>query len=290
MVCSRLRVKSHTHRNPVVFTGADVNDFTERVARSIGRHFVMLSCLKRSPASKEVRVHIFSGFVVDILGEWFYVTAGHILKDIRSAINDGSSFDTWRLDDQIAGNQFSNIAVPYDFQLEHWCVLEDASAGLDYAAVHLGGLYRQQLEIGGVVPFTKQAWGDYVTECDHWALVGIPRESISYGATNITAEFVMLPLVPVEPPHSAEKKAENQFFAKIMDGSEEIIKDIDGMSGGPIVMLWKADDTWNYSVIGVQSAWYPNARIIAACPFSSFAEALETLVEEAISESRCSKC
>jgi hypothetical protein len=64
------------------------------------------------------------------------------------------------------------------------------------------------------------------------------------------------------------------------------VKDVDGMSGGPIVMLWKANEAWKYSVIGIQSAWYRSARIIAACPFSSFTEALEPVVHEALSGPR----
>jgi hypothetical protein len=154
----------------------------------------------------------------------------------------------------------------------------------------VGGLYRQQLEAGGVVPITKQAWGDHVTEHDHWVLYGIPSESISYdGANQITAKVVMVPLVSAEPPRLVEQKAENQFYAKLANGSEEVVGDIDGMSGGPIVMLRKADDTWKYSVIGVQSGWYSSTRVIAACPFSSFAEALEPVVEEALFELRRAK-
>lgn len=126
-----------------------MNNFSDRVATSIGRHFVMLSCLYRSSTSDKAQVLIFSGFVVDVLGEWFYVTAGHVPKGIGSMIDDGYTFDTWRLNDQAAGKQFEEVAVPFDFQFEHWCVLEDASVGLDYAAVHLGGLYRQQLESVG---------------------------------------------------------------------------------------------------------------------------------------------
>jgi len=220
---------------------------------------------------------------VEIMGEWFYMTAGHILKDLRTAMDAGSVFDEWRLGDQTAGNKFNNVPVPYDFQLEQWSVLEDESTGLDYAAVHLGGLFRQQLEAGGVAPITKQAWGDHITQHDHWILAGIPRESISYDDTsNITAKFVMVPLLPTKPPPLPEQKAGNQFFAKLADGSEKVVSDIVGMSGGPIIMLWKVDNTWKYSIIGVQSAWYPKGRIIAACPFPSFAEALEPVVEEAL--------
>jgi hypothetical protein len=59
------------------------------------------------------------------------------------------------------------------------------------------------------------------------------------------------------------------------------IKDIDGMSGGPVFALKKVDGVWKYKVIGVQSGWYPSARIIAACPISSFGVALEEAVESA---------
>ncbi len=76
-------------------------------------------------------------FLVDILGEWFYVTAGHILRDVGTAIAAGSEFDVWRLDDQTAGNRFSGKAVPYAFDLKQWFVLQDDSQGFDYQ--HLFG-------------------------------------------------------------------------------------------------------------------------------------------------------
>ncbi|WP_152620434.1 hypothetical protein [Pseudomonas sp. W15Feb9B] len=263
-----------------------MNNFSDRVATSIGRHFVMLSCLYRSSTSDKAQVLIFSGFVVDVLGEWFYVTAGHVPKGIGSMIDDGYTFDTWRLNDQAAGKQFEEVAVPFDFQFEHWCVLEDASVGLDYAAVHLGGLYRQQLEVGGVIPFTKEAWGDYIADHDYWIIVGVPTESISENTSKITAQVVMIPLSPAKPPQNVGYRAENQFYAKLMDGSEEVVNNISGMSGGPIIALRQVDSIWKYNVIGIQSAWYSGSRILAACPFSSFAEALERVVEEALAEQK----
>ena len=116
-----------------------------------------LSCVQHPHDSTEMRVHVFSGFVVSVVGEWFYITAGHILKDIRTAIEAGTTFDVWRLGDQTAGNLFNNTAIPYAFELDKWFVLEDSEAGLDYATVHLGGLYRKQLEAGGVSPLAKGA-------------------------------------------------------------------------------------------------------------------------------------
>lgn len=128
------------------------------------------------------------------------------------------------------------------------------------------------------MPIDKVAWGDHVTSCDQWALVGIPSETIAYDeGTLITGRTVVIPLEPAEAPAHTGRKAENQFYARIRDLGD--IKDIDGMSGGPVFALKKVEDVWRYKVIGIQSGWYPSASIIAACPFVSLGAVLEKCVE-----------
>ncbi len=259
-----------------------MTDLTRRVAQTVGKHFVTLSCVQRVPADSSEKILVFSGFFVDVSGEWFYVTAGHIIRDIFAALASGSSFDVWRLDDQTAGNQFNGKAVPYDFDAKEWLVLRDPSIGLDYAAVHLGDFYRRQLEAGGVTAIAKNSWGDYVTEYDHWVLMGIPSETVAYdGSTAISARMVMSPLTSVDEPTDAGDKAQNQFYAKLNEGSENFFKDADGLSGGPVFALKKHGEEWKYKVIGIQSAWYPTNRTLAICPFSSFGLALEKIVAKA---------
>jgi hypothetical protein len=259
-----------------------MTDLTHRVARTVGKHFVTLSCVQHPPDDSPEKVLVFSGFIVDVLGEWFYVTAGHILRDIHTALSSGSSFDVWRLDDQTAGNRFNGMAVPYEFDENRWLVLRNEVTGLDYAAVHLEAFYRRQLEAGEVAAIAKSAWSDHATEHDYWVLVGIPSESVDYdGKTIITARVVVSPLILTEEPNSAGDKALNQFYATLIDGSERFFKDPDGMSGGPVFALKKCDNQWRYGVIGVQSAWYPTSKTLAICPFSSFGNALEEIVVEA---------
>lgn len=261
-----------------------MNDFTNRVVKTVGRHFVTLSCVQHPPQKDQTRILLFSGFVVEIVGEWFYITAGHILRDIRTAIESGSTFDVWRFGDQTASNKFNDTAIPYSFELEQWLVLEDSETGLDYAAVHLSGLYRKQLEAGEVTAIAKDAWSDHLTDHDHWALIGIPSESVLYdGKTIINARVVLAPLIQADTPPLAEEKAQNQFYAKLIDGSEQFVKDVDGMSGGPIFALKNVSGVWKYSVIGIQSAWYPTSGLLVACPFTSFGLALEKIVREALS-------
>jgi len=260
-------------------------DITRDFVRTAGKHFVSLSCVQRATGEDKSQILVFSGFVIDVLGEWLYVTAGHILRDIRTALASGSSFDIWRLGDQTAGNLFNNTAIPYAFDESVWLVVEDEGTGLDYAAVHLSWLDRRQLEAGGVTAIAKNAWSDHVTEYDHWALIGIPSESVDYdGTSEIKARLVLTPLVPAEEPALAGIKALNQFFAHPVAGSEKYVKDADGLSGGPVFTLKKVEGRWLYSVIGVQSGWYPNSKSLAICPFSTFALEVELIVAEALNE------
>lgn len=260
-----------------------MSDLATRVAESVRQHFVSLSCVQDLPDSETRKILVFSGFIVEMADEWFYITAGHILRLIRTAQTTGSTFDAWRLGDHTAGNKFNGMAVPYDFQLDQWYVIEDEDQGLDYAAVHIGGLYRRQLEVGGISPLTKAAWGTPDMNHDHWVLAGIPSESVSYdGITNIAARFVAAPLSSTDAPPLAGPRSQNQFYALLADGGEEAVRDIDGMSGGPVFMLKHENGKWKYGVIGVQSGWYRSNRTIVACPFASFAFALEEAIQSAL--------
>jgi hypothetical protein len=260
-------------------------DLTAQVAETIGKHFVTLSCIQRPPGDVPPKTLVFSGFLVEILAEWFYVSAGHILRDIETAMATGSEFDVWRLDDQTAGNGFSGMAVPYAFDLNSWLVLQDDLLGFDYATVHVAPFYRRQLEAGGATAIRKTIWSDHVVPADYWVLVGIPSESVCYdGESAIRARVVMAPLLPATTPALAERKAENQFYATPIDGSKAFFEDADGFSGGPVFALKKVDGKWCYGVIGVQSAWYLSSRTMAICPFTSFGLALEPVVAEALEE------
>jgi hypothetical protein len=260
-----------------------LSKFTQRVAASLGRHFVTLSCQQYLPGIEQPKTLVFSGFVVEILHEWFYLTAGHILEDVRAAKRAGARFDAWRFGDQLAGNAFNGAAVPYEFDDDKWLAFDDRSAGIDYAAGHIPHFYRRQLEVGGVVAIDRSAWSNHVTASDHWALVGVPSESVEYdGKTVITARVILVPLVPTAEPAAAGAKAENQFYAKPAEDSGLYFQNPDGFSGAPVFSLTHVGEQWLYNVIGVQSAWYESSGTLAVCPFTSFAQAIEDVLTEAM--------
>jgi len=254
-----------------------VSSFTERLFKTVGRHVVSLSCVQRLPETNQENILVFSGFLVKVGDAWFFVTSGHILRDIRKAIYSGVEFDVWRIDDQTAGNKFRGIAIPYAFDIDQWHVIYDEEIGLDYAAVTLNPLYCQQLEAGNAMPIGKMAWGDQFAEHDHWVLIGIPSETVRYDQeTIITGRTVMIPLDRTEKPENVGHKAENKFYAHLKNMGD--VKNIEGMSGGPLFAIKKIKGEWKYKVIGVQSSWYRSIRIIAACPFASLGSVLEEFV------------
>jgi hypothetical protein len=251
-------------------------DRNQQFREAVGRHFVSLSCVQTTPNVPK-SILIFSGFITNICDRWFYVTAGHILRDIRTSLNAGGIFDIWRLGDQTAGNQFKDTAIPFDFNIDDWLIIEDEQNGLDYAAIPLREIYCRQLHAGGVEPIGKDAWGDHLMDHDQWILAGIPSESVTYdGKSIIGARFTMIPLDVVDAPELAGSKVQNQFYGRLHTDSQSIVNNIDGMSGGPIFAV--NNQELSYVVIGIQSGWYSSNRIIAACPFTSLAFALENLV------------
>lgn len=135
-------------------------NLTDAFVRTAGKHFVSLSCVQSIDGTETA--NIFSGYIVCILDTWLLVTAGHILRDIRLAIDGGSTFDIWRLDDQTARKPEVALPIPYEFKLDDWLVLEDEEIGLDYAIVPLSQYYTDLLASGGAEPIYEDSWGDYI--------------------------------------------------------------------------------------------------------------------------------
>ena len=64
--------------------------FTDHFALSIGRHFITLSCIQHPREREEKRVHVFSGFVVDVAGEWFARWSSLIASTTKRTVCGGS--------------------------------------------------------------------------------------------------------------------------------------------------------------------------------------------------------
>lgn len=261
-----------------------MGDLIEHFKASASKHFVTLSCVQTLPDGTEI-AHVFSGFIAEVSGAWAFVTAGHVLRRFDEAMAGGSKFSVWRLGDQTAAmGRFKDTAVPFEFFRDEWLVIEREAVGLDYAVIGLHDHFRRQLVAGGVTALDKTAWAPPTQSAGtQWALMGVPSESVRYdGKTILTARFVVVRVFPANQPLGVGERAANQIYAQLIDGSEAVVSDADGLSGGPIFAVTKVDGDWKYSVIGVQSAWYRGQRLIAFCPWITFARELEKEIELAL--------
>ncbi len=251
----------------------------QRVSKSLGRHLVTLSAVQQVPNDAKEHLVVFSGFVIEVLGEWMFVTAGHVLRDIRKAMSVGTVFDIWRFSDYTADGMFKTTGIPMDFDIDDWLWVYDDAVGLDVAAMPLRELYRKALEAGNVMPIPHGAWRSNEVEWKDWAVMGVPYESVEYdGITEISARAVMVALKPVLGDEIPEEPKPFKFYARLHDKSEQVVSNVEGMSGSAIFAFDSSSEDWQYVVIGIQSSWWKSKRIISACNFLTLASALTEVV------------
>ncbi len=263
---------------------------------NVAKHVLCLSYKARLPGSEvaDSTKYSVSCFVVEIEGHWFLVTAGHVITDIKDNIGKGVIYYNFILHDQLAGNKFPPI--PYSFDVKDWVVIDTDGAnykvgdlgadanGMDYAAVPLRHLFKEGLISGGIQVIQETAWGpEPFDQYSNWLLVGIPNESHHIVAGIDKVKMTIIPLKPTDPPMSTIKPpSKNKVYAQIIRQPEidsVQVKDIAGMSGGPIFALTQIDNQLRYWVIGIQSSQYSFSDIVAFCPALHFFEGLKEAIQ-----------
>jgi len=256
-------------------TGFDIsgegNEFYQVAFRDFGQYLVGLSWLDAQGASRACFV---SGFVMEFGGNWYWVTAGHIVKDLEIVLSRGKA-ESFRLVDSY-GNAVDHNPVPFDFPTAWKTLCYDTAAGIDFAAVELGPLERQALERNGVKPVTEAEW----QAADHrryaeYIMLGLPTDSVK-GRTTAAAVFgradpSLILATQLSPVPQQFVTPSPRLIASISQEWSE--GSIDGMSGGPIFGIDMS--TGNAEIVAVQSHWRAEERIIAACPVAVFAPLVE---------------
>lgn len=248
------------------------------------KHFVLLVCRQQAGASNE-SIARASCFVVEVDGHWLLVTAAHVIERFRAAAEAGVRLTQWRLVDRQASNTFPPI--PFPGELDRWITVggEIDGSGRDYAVAEIPPLLAAGLKAGGVLAIERCAWeGIAPADCDKWVLVGIPNEPGS------EARIAMLVVEPCEPPPgTTATPSSDRYFGRIADlntPGDRPVDDVGGMSGGPVFGVKAEAGRVRYWAIGVQSGWYPKARVIVFCPLWGFLAVLSDLVCSARDHSR----
>jgi hypothetical protein len=254
------------------------------------RHFINVMCSDYGDAAKSKHggkhaIYNFSAFIVEISGEWYAITAGHIFDELKKAQSMGAKLSNWQIDDSIlSSTPMPAYPIPVDLESDVlW--LHDAVPGIDYAAMKINHLARSALQNQGICAIPPEIWAaEDVAEYSQWLLVGTPKCFAELAAdAPIVKYHVTVALERLrDGEHTMEEKEYKRLHAKI-DFSSIMEKgtpfDIGGMSGGPIFGI-KPETTetpYEYRIIGVQSSRY-GADNVAICAAPPFIEALSRII------------
>jgi hypothetical protein len=234
--------------------------------------------------------HCASAFVLQIEERCLLFTAGHVIQDLKRALSQGAVVDRWQINDGAAGA--SHSPIPYDPELELWIAIDDRELGIDLAFSVLPAFVARGLLAAGVMPPGSSWWLDASPyECAPWFVFGTPSETLHEAAPGrVVALPTMFTADPLSegPPSGTiapdTRLGPHLLYAKLpprrpIPGTRPI-KDLDGVSGGPVVGLRRTESTATLHIIGIQSGVLESAEILTVCPLRGFLEVIETYLRE----------
>jgi hypothetical protein len=255
--------------------------------RYAGRHFV---AFKYDLVRDEARVADYAScFVLEVRGSWFLVTSGHWLNHpnsgLRHRLATGWTIRSPRLVDVFAGTSYPPL--PMEFSIDAWAAFDDEPSGVDLAVMQIDPFTRRGLEGGGVIAISAD-WIQPLTFTpdSQVMLVGVPSESFQVEGEEGSMKFVMIPVSQYQgqdlPPRGCS------VLAKLPDNPADPthrVESVVGMSGCPVFKINTLEAaTKKYWLVGIQSSWYQQARVVRITPVEVLVDALENAIERGIGE------
>lgn len=256
----------------------------------MSRHFVALTYNYESLNPDGSVFHqgetALSGFVIELHGVWFWVTAGHCLKDhldqrIRKGqirITGGGFVDYFGYE---AEHRFT---VPFTYERGCGLYVEKPSLGLDFALIPLDVNKRRLFEKNKVIAISRDNWIHQTSlTFERFKMLGIPADNVftrdqPNGSSSILLQPVMVDVQELDPTKIDDPQSEYWFAGRL--APEVKIASLIGMSGGPIYGFRRdSEGHWTYHVVALQSRWRPDSRILFGCSLRVFAESVHQLME-----------
>jgi hypothetical protein len=256
----------------------------------MSRHLVALVVQYESFDTKGDSFHhgliVYSGFVLSLRDQWFWVTAGHCLEnpDERDGLDDLIAAGKIKVHSAGFADYFGLDAthrhiVPYTY--EPGCALRvfRKDLGLDFALIKLPDLIRANFQRNEIIAVSRENWiRQSEANFSLHKILGFPSHLVQSSLTS-SGELVggyqpvMFNVDRLSPSDVEDVPASIWFVGRIPP--EVTIKDIKGMSGGPIYGFRKAETgQWFYHVVALQSWWRDKSRTVFGCSVPVFAEAV----------------
>ena len=218
----------------------------------------------------------YSGFVLDLKKRWYLCSAAHNLDDVLARQARWSDLSNWHIN-YGNGAQTADKRWPYPFRFidpPRLCLRSDEH-GFDYCLIELESLAVTNLKHSGIRAFEITDIG-YADQADIWFITGVPAETIQRGwrTRPPIALCAQGPHPPAARPADWEPgKSLNALFGQLQDAPDKPrpINNIAGMSGGGVLGLYVQEDkSAVVKLVGIQSGWSKDRRIVSVAPIAPF--------------------
>jgi len=242
----------------------------------------------------ERRYFLFSGFIIKREENLVWVTAGHVI-DRLNKIRTDPNFEILQM--QWIDEHDGSSDVPFHVHHPNFKTYSAMEDDIDIGIGLLEGLDALNLEQNenlGII--TEQAWKNLVEASpEGYYLIGYPSEWIEeskqrVSRSQIVRSFIMnmacIPISPLNwedlPYQGGSWKDPDAFYGHIepfpSEQGEQPL-DISGMSGGPLLSIERTPSgQLAYRLVGVQSSWLENRRLIRAEPILTFAKMVDSWI------------
>ncbi len=232
-------------------------------------HFlVSLGCISVSskliPPSTE-RKFFTSGFVIELNGEWYLVTCGHVFSAIRQYIASQSQLiHTFVIHSGMGTFAIDRELVRFNYREPVFCV--ERSEGLDFGAIKLTSSERAMLSRNSIIAVQERVWDQELPpQFSRFAELGLPLQNMDLdkaGQAGIQPVYLRVePATGVEPQYAHQ--TDKMRYFKVMEPSRPGL-DIVGMSGCPVFTFWeRPGQDVQVIVCAMQSSWLRTKRILA---------------------------
>lgn len=247
----------------------------EQLLGLLQRHLVALLVRVRVSPKAPLQTVAYTCFVLEMAEQRWLATAGHILKDLYGSISkyaevSADIFDDW-------DHKAESIPIPFD--LKGTTHVEIDQDGLDIGLIRLDDYYWRMLATNGILSFSERTWKE-PDELSAFVVQGLPTQLISEdvdaeGALTINLSQALVRLDRVSPPE-VMKTSFPRFFGKLadklIDKTGEELREMDGLSGAPIIGLREDAAGKKYFLVAIQSGWRRDERVLAGPLISEVAK------------------
>jgi hypothetical protein len=229
----------------------------------------------------------FTGFAFSFDGVPVLLTAGHVLADrIQPLLAGRYEGNRVRIDacffcDTFGPNPIVREPTPFDLRGTPMTWV-DQSRRMDGDGLDLGILiprpfFWDSMRANGVEPIHEGLWStDPAERFTHYKMLGFPEELANQEQGEVQVLMASVELVENPPPGP---NGECQWFVGHLRNNHGLASPV-GMSGGPIFGFRESPaGGWEYRVVGLQSWWNRDTRVIYATPLRKVTEVVGVLIE-----------